>query len=115
LLVFAEPGPALAATLALRVALARHLTPYCLSAGFGVHSGPVVEGMLGSSSVKAFDVLGDTVNVAKRLCDNAGGGEILVSVATPLGSLAAGGTRELVLKGKAQPLTVRILVAADAP
>jgi adenylate cyclase len=108
LLVFADPGPALQAAVAIRDALVPHLAPFGLSAGFGIHCGSVIEGMLGSESVKAFDVLGDTVNVAKRLCDGAGGGEILVSEETPM---AGGGipVRELRVKGKAQPLRVRVL------
>lgn len=111
LLVFAEPEPALRAVLALREALATHLAPFGLAAGFGIHCGPVIEGMLGSESVKAFDVLGDTVNVAKRLCDGAAGGEILVSEETPIGGNGDIPVRELRVKGKAQPLRVRVLGA----
>ena len=111
LLVFAEPALALAAARALREALVPHLAPFGLSAGFGIHAGPVIEGLLGSESVKAFDVLGDTVNVAKRLCDAASGGEILVSEATPFVGVDTHSVRELRVKGKAQPLRVRVLAA----
>jgi adenylate cyclase len=111
LLVFAEPGPAMAAARAVREALAPQLAPFGLSAGFGIHSGPVIEGMLGSETVKAFDVLGDTVNVAKRLCDAAAGGEILVSEETPVEGIDDTSMRELRVKGKAQPLRVRVLGA----
>jgi adenylate cyclase len=109
LLVFAEPEPAIAAARAIRVALVPHLAPFGLSAGFGIHAGPVIEGLLGSESVKAFDVLGDTVNVAKRLCDGAAGGEILVSGETPVVDASDAPVRELRVKGKAQPLLVRVL------
>lgn len=109
LLVFAAPGPAIAAARAIREALAPHLAPFGLSAGFGIHGGPVIEGLLGSESVKAFDVLGDTVNVAKRLCDGAAGGEILVSGETPFVGVAGAPVRELRVKGKARPLLVRVL------
>ena len=111
LLVFAEPEPAVAAARAIREALAPHLAPFGLAAGFGIHGGPVIEGLLGSDSVKAFDVLGDTVNVAKRLCDAAAGGEILVSEATPVVGAGDAPVRELSVKGKAQPLRVRVLAA----
>jgi class 3 adenylate cyclase len=109
LVVFAEPAPALAAARALREALVPHLAPFGLSAGFGIHAGAVIEGLLGSESVKAFDVLGDTVNVAKRLCEAAAGGEILVTAETPLVGTAHGPVRELQAKGKAQPLRVLAL------
>jgi class 3 adenylate cyclase len=112
LLVFAEPGPALRAAGALREALAPQLAPFGLSAGFGVHAGPVIEGLLGSESVKAFDVLGDTVNVAKRLCDAAAGGEILVTEQTPLENASRFPVREMGLKGKAQPQRVRVVGTA---
>ena len=112
LLVFAEPGPALQAAVALREALRPHLAPFGLSAGFGIHAGPVIEGMLGSESVKAFDVLGDTVNVAKRLCDSAGGGEILVSEETPVADAGGMPVRELLVKGKSRPLRVRVLAVS---
>ena len=111
LLVFAEPGPAVAAARALRGALAPQLAPFGLAAGFGIHSGAVIEGMLGSETVKAFDVLGDTVNVAKRLCDAASGGEILVSEQTPVEAAGGGAVRELRVKGKSQPLRARALGA----
>lgn len=109
LLVFADPAPAVAAARALREALAPQLAAFGLSAGFGIHAGPVIEGLLGSESVKAFDVLGDTVNVAKRLCDGAAGGEILVSEATPLAGAGDAPARELRVKGKSEPLRVRML------
>jgi class 3 adenylate cyclase len=111
MLVFAEPALALAAARAIRDALAPRLAPFGLAAGFGVHAGPVVEGLLGSESVQAFDVLGDTVNVAKRLCTAASGGEILVSEEIAAAGAGDSQVRELTLKGKAQPLRVRVLAA----
>ena len=111
LLVFAEPGPAVAAARALRDALAPQLDAFGLSAGFGIHAGPVIEGLLGSESVKAFDVLGDTVNVAKRLCDGAAGGEILASEAIPATGAGDAPVRELRVKGKSEPLRVRALAS----
>lgn len=109
LLVFAGPEAAVAAARALREALAAHLAPFGLAAGFGIHAGPLIEGMLGSESVKAFDVLGDTVNTAKRLCDAAAGGEILVSEAAATPGLAAAPAREFALKGKSAPLRALVL------
>ncbi|HEX4944256.1 MAG TPA: adenylate/guanylate cyclase domain-containing protein, partial [Usitatibacteraceae bacterium] len=109
LLVFDEPATAVAAARALRAALAPQLAPFGLAAGFGISGGPVIEGLLGSESVKAFDVLGDTVNAAKRLCDAAGGGEILVAADLAIEGLADVPLREIQAKGKAQPISVRVL------
>jgi class 3 adenylate cyclase len=37
--------------------------------------------MLGAGETRLFDVIGDTINVAKRLCDAAKAGEMIVSEA----------------------------------
>ncbi|MBF0426525.1 MAG: adenylate/guanylate cyclase domain-containing protein [Magnetococcales bacterium] len=84
-----------------------------LLAGGGLHRGEVVEGLIGSDAVKAYDVIGDTVNTAKRLCDNAPGGVILVSeaVAGELpAAVASGEAMPIHAKGKSQPLMVRPLL-----
>lgn len=55
----------------LRAALAainaRHPDSEPLRAGFGVHSGPVIAGILGAGDRMEFTVIGDTVNTAARL------------------------------------------------
>lgn len=55
------------------------LSQFGLSAGTGVHSGPLVEGMIGGGKVKAYDVIGDTVNTTKRICDKASGNQVFAS------------------------------------
>jgi class 3 adenylate cyclase len=113
LAVFAESGQAAACAAELRTHTHQALAPWGLSAGIGVHSGPVVEGLLGSSGIKGYDVIGDTVNTAKRIEGAAGGGEVLVSeaVRAALGpAAAAGAARQLVAKGKEAPLAVYPLV-----
>jgi class 3 adenylate cyclase len=73
-----EPNPwqtndALHAALAMRAALAEYNAGLRarglpeLAAGIGVHCGPVVAGVLGTSSVKEYGVIGRTVNVASRV------------------------------------------------
>jgi adenylate cyclase len=48
----------------------------------GVHSGPVAAGNIGSATYLQFATIGDTTNVAARLCAVAEADEILVSDAT---------------------------------
>jgi adenylate cyclase len=78
-LVFAEPVTAAEVALRLRDTVQAHLASQALGVGIGLHHGPVTEGLLGTERTKAFDVIGDTVNTAKRICDSAPAGTVLVS------------------------------------
>jgi adenylate cyclase len=49
--------------------------------GVGVHFGEVAVGLLGPPRHAAWTLIGDTVNIAARLCDRARGGEVLFSAA----------------------------------
>lgn len=85
------------------------LSRYGLAGGMGLHLGEVVEGMLGSESTRSYNIIGDTVNTASRLCAAAQPGEALIS-----GALAAdlalipelGQPREIQAKGKQEPIVV---------
>ena len=80
-----------------------------LSAGIGIHCGALVEGLMGSQNVKGYDVIGDTVNTAKRICDIAAGGEILISAdawESLAGEFASGEPRLANLKGKQESLKI---------
>ena len=84
-----------------------------LPVGVGVHTGPAFVGVVGDTgSTQDFTALGDNVNITARLASRAGPGEILVSDAAyaeaglELGNLEH---RELELKGKSEPIGVRVL------
>jgi DNA-binding response OmpR family regulator len=77
--VFANPQDAIASSVRLQQELGRFLKRLGLGLGIGVHSGPVIEGLMGSAEVKAYGFVGDTINTARRICDHAHSGEILVS------------------------------------
>lgn len=89
-------------------------TPLQLSAGAGLWTGAVVEGFFGTQNAQIHDVIGDTVNTAKRLCDHAVGGQLL---AGPLNKLWQT-PRELVsvqAKGKQQPVSAALFEGLTHP
>jgi adenylate cyclase len=53
-----------------------------LEIGFGIHTGPLVAGYIGSSKALSYTVIGDTANTSARLCGAAKPGQIVVSEAT---------------------------------
>ena len=80
--------------------------------GVGVHSGVAFVGAVGSAEgATDITVLGDAPNVAARLSSAAAAGEILVSadVAAKAGLDSSLEERTLELKGKSEPLSVRVL------
>ncbi|MFN8595684.1 MAG: adenylate/guanylate cyclase domain-containing protein [Anaerolineae bacterium] len=52
-----------------------------LNFGVGIHAGEAVVGNIGTEKQRNFTAIGDAVNYAKRLQENAKGGQILISVA----------------------------------
>lgn len=108
--VFARADDAVTAASAMLCATREQLAASGLGAGAGVHAGPVVEGVLGGESSKAYDFIGDTVNTAQRLCEAAGAGELLVSeAACTAAGLQARQWRDVVSKGKREPVRAAVL------
>jgi len=84
--------------------------------GVGVHTGVAFVGTVGDpGSLVNFTALGDNVNLAARLASEARAGEIVASEATALAAGlpdAEGERRTISVKGKSEPVAVRVLSAA---
>ena len=86
-----------------------------LQVGIGLSYGEVFAGNIGSEKRLEFTVIGDTVNVANRLCSAAGPGEILVSDEFRRALKAPPPMEQcppMELKNKSQPVTVYRVVAS---
>lgn len=107
MIVFQTPSNAIQVAIQLKQAISQLLKHYDLSIGIGIHTGLLVEGLLGSNRVKTYDIIGDTVNTAKRICDTATRDEVLISE-TVYQALHPSTTqaRQVKVKGKAEPITV---------
>jgi adenylate cyclase len=94
--------------------------------GVGLHLGEVALGLLGPPGRKHTTLVGDTVNVAARLCSRARAGEVLLSctVAAALEADGAAGSPELKmipflqlpqfeLRGRSAPLDIWCIPAAE--
>ncbi len=84
--------------------------------GVGVHTGTAWVGSIAGASGAAsdFTALGDNVNIAARLASNAAQGEVIASEAVfEAAQLETEGLdkRALELKGKSEPVSVRVLHA----
>jgi class 3 adenylate cyclase len=80
--------------------------------GIGINEGEVVAGNIGSASYMNYTIIGDTVNIAARLCQRARAGEMLFSSALK-NSLDAHGVNvgatalpPLQLRGRSNPIDI---------
>lgn len=81
-----------------------------LKAGYGIATGRVIAGAMGGTRRQDFTVIGDTVNLASRLCGEARPGQLLVCEATeraasPQG-IAFSRLEARVVKGVARPVPI---------
>jgi len=83
-----------------------------LGLGIGLHSGTAVVGNVGSKLLMDFTIIGDVVNVAKRLQEEAGPGQILISDATldlVRGRLRTEKLSPRVLTGRKEPIICHLV------
>ena len=113
-----DPERALRAALEMREAIATFNVPrgLDLELHFGINTGPVIAGGVGSTRRRQYSVLGDAVNLASRLADAAPRGDILVGpdtfrLAGP--SFTFGEASPLAVKGKAEPIMARPLLGLN--
>jgi adenylate cyclase len=89
-----------------------------LRMGVGVNTGLVTAGNIGSPRRLDFTVIGDSVNLASRLCSNAAPGQILVSESTYLqlnGKIPATRLDPIRVKGKETPVELYEVFWQDSP
>jgi len=74
-------------------------------------------GNVGSGAVSDFTALGDSVNVAARLQEQAVAGQMVVSDSVYLGTSRAllGETRRVQLPGRRELMTVRVIDVGPSP
>ncbi|MGB8646636.1 MAG: adenylate/guanylate cyclase domain-containing protein [Anaerolineae bacterium] len=73
----------------------------------GIHTGEAVVGNIGTADLMNYTAIGDTVNIAKRLQENARAGQVLISQETLAGAMNVVKARpftNLVVKGRVQPV-----------
>lgn len=79
---------------------------YQLNFGVGVGMGEAVVGNIGTAQMMNYTIIGDSVNKAKRLQENAGGGQVLINQEVydmVQGYVEAQPVGDLILKGQSQP------------
>ncbi|MCG8449691.1 MAG: response regulator, partial [Pirellulales bacterium] len=95
------------------------VTGVSLPVGIGIHQGPVLIGNIGSKEHLDYSVIGETVNLASRLCGQADGMAIDVSEEVMKGaeqdtSLNFAAPSEVTIRGVAEPVRVYKVRSAES-
>lgn len=80
-----------------------------LNIGVGINTGPVIMGNIGTEQYMDFTLIGDSVNLASRLCSAAVANEVLISTSTyqeVFRNVVIDQSREILVKGKLKPVRV---------
>jgi adenylate cyclase len=89
-----------------------------LAVGAGVNAGQAYVGNVGPAGLSDFTALGDAVNVAARLQERAGGGELVIAgdICDGLSGLIPDARGETIaIRGREQPLAALIVSPTDEP
>jgi adenylate cyclase len=87
-----------------------------LPVGIGIHCGSAFVGKIGSSSVRDFTALGDTINTAARLQAEAASGQLVLSEEAYQESpelFPGAEQRSVTLRGRAESLAIRVYRAPE--
>jgi len=87
----------------------RDTRPLPVQFGIGINTGVALAGNIGSAGRSEYTVIGDSINIASRICSSAPGGEIWIGAETYNQTKDYIETEELEaqnLKGKSAPITI---------
>jgi adenylate cyclase len=90
---------------------------YHLAFGVGINYGEAVMGLIGTTQRVEYTAIGDSVNTAKRIQENAGRGQILISAegyAQVADQIEAQPVEPIIAKGKRQPIEVYEVIGLKA-
>ena len=113
---FHQPEDGWRAARMLQTPIQDLLATYQLSAGIGLHTGEVIEGVIGSEKTKQYGIIGDAVNTAARLQSAAKAGEIVVSQQTwkfIQDPSVHASPKAVEAKGKSEPLRTFVIQPND--
>ena len=89
-----------------------------IKVGIGVNTGSVISGNIGSTDQMDFTVIGDSVNLASRLCSSAEAGQIIISDAVwnkikHLQTFKSKKLSPIKVKGKAKVISIKEILYDD--